>query len=698
MRHPTRAIGVSVRAGAGATREAPHRPPGGADPVRRDETHIKPQVKGWLGAVREDMGMPFGSSRSWPPEVTDEVAAWIDTVKSSGEGTGWVPDRLGLYEALVELRQWLLDPRRYQGQHKKSWESMTGDFARAVTRCGPRLEREAAAPVKSIQEFLASPSLRTDVAARDRTAASVDTALARMGATAGLTAAFDDLVDAVTTHTNFARLVADRRDSLVGCFAAGGRSLENERQSLAGVLRDSARTVAAVTHQLDGGDFKIQSTREAAGLTTGDRLALSQRLLAHVATDRDQAIWVVYADAKVRWSHWYVDVGATRFFDGDTLVSVLRDPAGADQLTAEDLPPEILNSATPFRMRADDLPDPSAEPFVAARVDLTGRTFTDPIATAGEIADSLVGLAAFRQAGTTWRRIRGYIHVLDGQALGSSSWIDPRTDAWVDVDHTDAELAGLAQDLPQGMFADADRLHYLVGLTTDIQDRGRPELTTIISGIRVIDVLTAEEDRVDTAYDLLTDTFAIQWARRLINDTIFRATEGIARDGTLRHAGDFTDLEELGRRLWRNDDSRPSGIIIDRKAALTSMDDLYPRLPEYHVPSRQLRTVHARVQTVDSLSAWVGDLISEFGQKVAQARRIRNSLAHGGPVSPDTVAIVAPFVRQMAATVVNTALWGAIEGQTTDEAFARVRTTTTEWRNEMSFAPSVSEALWPGER
>ena len=642
--------------------------------------------------------MPFGSSRTWPPEVTDEVAAWIDTVKSSEEGTGWAPERLGLYVALVELRQWLLDPRRYRGQHKKSWESMTGDFTRAVTQCGPRLKSEVATPVESIQQFLSNRGLRTDIGARDRTADSVDTALARMGATAGLSAAFDDLVDAVTTHTNTTRLVADRRDSLVGCFAAGGRSLENERQPLAGVLRDSARMVAAVTHQLDGGDYKTPSRRETAGLTARDRLSLSRRLLGYAATERNQAIWVVYADAKVRWSHWYVDVGSTRFFDGETLMAVLRDPPGGDHPTDEDLPPEVLNSATTFRMRAADLPDPSAEPFVAARVDLTGRRFTDPIAAAGEIADSLVALAAFRQAGTTWRRIRGYLHVLDGQVLGFSSWIDPRTDAWVDVDHTDAELAGLAQDLPQGMFADADRLHHLVGLTTDIQDKGRPDLTTIISGIRVIDVLTAEEDRVDTAYDLLTGTFAIQWARRLINDTIFRATEGVARDGTLRQAGDFADLEGLGRRLWRNDDSRPNGIIIDRKAALTSMDGLHRRLPEYHVPSRHLRTVHARVQTVESLSAWVDELVSEFGHKVAQARRIRNSLAHGGPVSPETVAIVAPFVRGMAATVVNTALWGAIEGQTTGEAFARVRTTTTEWRNEMSFAPSVSEALWPDER
>lgn len=636
--------------------------------------------------------MYLGSPRPWPPELGDELASVLDGQRTR-RGRGPVEAHPDLHAALCDLNSWLNDNRPYQKRHRHAWQSVADDVRRAIETRGNRLQARTPDLTKLVTE-LGNVSLGGDPAARLRCRELVDGSVDVLATSEGAVAAFDDLVASLESSQATSKLVLFRRSAFRGCLLAARRNPSVEWPRLTGVLRDAAIDVAIARHQLDGDPLDVTLRRGSAGLSWEARLALCRRLLVAQPFDGSHAVWLVYTDARVRWSHWFQHVGPVTFFNGPDLMTLLSDiEEGKDPPSQIELPSELTNKSSAWRLRRSEFPD-NHEFFVTARVDLEGTLFTDPILTAIEIADALVGLASFRQGGSTWRRLDGYIHVIDGASAGFSSFNSPDDSVWVDMDYTDSELECLERDMAPGSVVGDTILGEITALASGLKSSPDPsDFLSIVHDVRVTDVLASRGGMADWT-ELLEGWFATSWARNEISDSIFRTVEQVVGSQELVHLGQIDGLEDIRRRMMTDDPTRPRGVILNRRVAFEALTEIQDSLPEYHLASRHLHTVVARLASVDALEEWVEELVGDYMALIARTRRCRNSLTHGGPFFEDSARTVVPFINEQARRAVGIALWGALNGKSVTKAYSDQKNYADKWREKLRQSPSVLDAIW----
>jgi hypothetical protein len=126
-------------------------------------------------------------------------------------------------------------------------------------------------------------------------------------------------------------------------------------------------------------------------------------------------------------------------------------------------------------------------------------------------------------------------------------------------------------------------------------------------------------------------------------------------------------------------------------AALPTLSTIWP--VHDHI-GRQLRSLATDLSSPAALEAWCHALGDRWTRARARLQRVRNALAHGGPLTlaADTVHRLA---HQRAGKTLSFTLEALLDGRGAVEAHEDARSHMTAWRNGVAGAPSVHDALFP---
>lgn len=95
--------------------------------------------------------------------------------------------------------------------------------------------------------------------------------------------------------------------------------------------------------------------------------------------------------------------------------------------------------------------------------------------------------------------------------------------------------------------------------------------------------------------------------------------------------------------------------------ALERLRDLVSALPSSAPGARRLRTLATRLATTSAATAWVDELIAQFGEGIDRLARCRNAAAHGGPAERGIIASVREFANHEAARTINLGVWATVK-------------------------------------
>lgn len=634
----------------------------------------------------------LGAPRDWPPSAEEELALLISRL-STDLTLDRSSEALSLSVALDELARWLADPRPYdRGFHRWPWQSMTEDVRHVIETRGPHL-RKVTRDLSQLNALLATPDLGGKPDVRRQAMDLLATGRSELGQAS--VAAFDDLVAAVRDEAATTDVTAARLRALESTLAVTGRSLRNEGSMLAGVLDDAAFDIAVARWELDGmpmPSLSRQTRLDSAGVTPDERVALCHALLQRERTPGRQAVWVVYGHARIAAEGWRADFGPVTFHDGPAmlgLIDVVRDGTGGQR---DDLPEEIWLEGELNDPARRNLTWPNdVEHWVAVRVDLGTRRYSDPVRTAWEQVEALVQVAGFHARGTAWERFGGYLFIEDGQLRGSSFPFAPPFDHRRHLnDYTDEELFRLAPRLQAHLPVTDPLLAELLQVSALVHDREESaDPTTLLQDVRAIELVAS---RCATAWQaLLMNDFAVGSVRRDMRSDVFNAVWTVAGNSELKtRVPALPSPKELQHYL--PGEHRRFELRID--VALAALPPLADAMPTHHAGGRRIRTFAAACADTAALQAWVEESIEDYKRRVRRLKRCRDSLIHGGPVSLDVALTVQRFANRQAQAVVATALESVLQGRPIDDVFAEHRRDDAAWRMTIREARSVAEAMF----
>lgn len=602
---------------------------------------------------------------------------------------------------LDELDVWFIDTRNYERRLRKSeWQSLINDFQTAAATRGARLT--AASPSTDRLITALHPKLGRDWDARQACLHTSAAARRELGSTRATTAAFDDLVESLESPETSQSEVMARLQAFSVTFRCADRALVNFASQLAGVSDNSAVDVALVRHDLEGTDLPTEwpAPDEGAGLSIPERLDLARQLIAQPTPNGHHVIWITYGNA--RFDPWRFEMGPVTFYDGPAMLSCFNemreDPlAGHAGNLAVDgrpygLPPEIVNPESGYYLR-QDLRWPRDAHWVAARIDLGGENYSDPVQVARDQADALVSLAAFHHGRSVWKPLQGHLHIVDGVFWSGSGPFENPADRGQSIapDHTAEALRDLREDLKPHLPVDDPALRELINAATVINTAAiRNDSTELVQSVRTIEFIATHCDIEWQTF--LTSYLATGWAQSELHHDIYRSAANLSNDLTLRRH--FPELGDLHSRILRSDPTRSRGVIARFDIALAALPELAGKLPHHDQYSRTVRTTHRHTESTEAVNGCITDLIDEFGRLVLRLLRCRNSLTHGGPINVETVSTIAPFARNQASTAIAIALSGALSGQAVNVALSDYRDRKEHWRIAALTAPTPMEAIF----
>jgi len=642
-----------------------------------------------------------GTQRHWPPQVDQELAHLLRqwSIREFGTEPDEHPD---LKAVMAELDAWLEDPRNnnyYRTTEWKyrtnEWKSMVFDTRRALRTRGPQLASRTPALTDLLRE-LEKPKIaqevQTNPAVRDHCRALGARSCIELATPGAAEAAFNDLVDAVSTASTSSVIVDAYLQTLDATLSSADRALVREGRDLAGVLDNSAFVIRSVLHDLDGAPLPDRSNLdEDAELSLDDRLALCRRLMRQPATPGHHVVWTCYSHARAR-AWWQLTLGPVTFFDGPALLGALESVSSNSPTeaahAAEQLPAELLSEDELGPSRWSDMMWPEDnERWVAVRVDLREGSYADPVRVAQGQADALVKLAGFHSGRTSWRQLNGYVHIIDDVLRVQSSFAPPIVPP-TGIDTTDDTLAELRPQLAHHLPIDDPRLLELLEAAAIIESHDEDaDPTSLLHDVRVIELLAS---RCSNSWQKhLKETFAIRWARACVMDEIYRSVQAAVGDPQLRGTSGLPQPNELLAHI-----SDGSGRVqVHYDVALAALPVLARELPDHYEGARRIRTTARRTRNIHNLNHWITELVQDYGQRVERLSRCRNSFTHGGPINLNVAATVHLFAKAQATHTTSTGLWAVISGCEVKEAHDKRRADDDTWRNGISTAHSVYDAL-----
>jgi hypothetical protein len=219
----------------------------------------------------------------------------------------------------------------------------------------------------------------------------------------------------------------------------------------------------------------------------------------------------------------------------------------------------------------------------------------------------------------------------------------------------------------------------------------QPPLAAIVLDVRVLELVAARV--TNSAWYAYLDTYhRDRWIRSQIISTLHSTVFAAMRGNHVVPPNAHPQLATLKATLFESTSADRHIFHADRAlAALPTLATIWP----IHDPlSRHLHTLAVHLASPAALEAWCQDLADRWTRARARLRRVRNALAHGGPLTPaaDTVHRLA---HQRAGSALSFTLEALLNGRDPAQAHEDARNRMTAWRSGVSGAASVHDALFP---
>lgn len=643
------------------------------------------------------MTLPLDVPRTYPPTWTDELR-----IALLRPGQAWgAKETLDLISAVAEFESWLNDSRLYDGQHKRSWLSMIDDFRHSASHIGPKL---ADVIVSDLDEVIATANaIKTDLDSQNTTtlqallpsrlpAARIACSrlMARWTDPAVREAAWLDFVDACRDPATSFDTLALRRDLFWKLLRAADYSSDELSQLLAMILSDIEFYIIRARLWLgDVSESEVAWPAPArdAGLTNEQQLTLCQRIVTKSPEQAQHIVWVAFDRTGLGGSSF--TIGPVSFWNCEWVRAVLEQ--GGPNL--EHIPSELRGGEGLFRYY--NLP--LTRDVMLARVDLDSGAFTDPVRIAFEQAEAVVAVAGFRLGQTVWRRIDGYLHAIDGRIRGIGSFtlsrdiIDEPNSLYHDA--MELELESLAPRLASHLpIVDPILTEVIQGVRWWETARKQTALAALLLHVRILDLLAA---RVYAGPwpEYIDSYLRATWIRQTIigllgnvlSDTVFRYEHLVSEN-------DQQIVKDLSAAITSWPKARQA---LDLKRGIAGLPDLARIFPRHDALGRRIQSIAKRLDSPASLMTWCEELSEDWQFIAGRLRRIRNALAHGGPLQDSAAETVHGFAQHLAAWSLSTALEGILDGKSIAVAHDEYRRESNTWLNSIPSASDVGEALFP---
>jgi len=638
---------------------------------------------------------PFNAPRTYPP-------SWIEQLRSAvlSPDVHWTPaEEVSILVATRALRGWLADRRPYDGQHRQGWKSAIADFQRSVGHLGPDLRTvlgtDLAAAVSAVGQLNAdvtSNSARTTALLQARRTSGqqlLDQLSARWAQPQTRVGAWSDLREACHDPAVTWEALGLRRELFWQLVREGDHDAEQMSRHLVGVLANQAYQVSLARLWLgDISEGQVPRPLPAtdAALTEMQQLKLCERLLTKPATQGHYVVWIAFDLAGN--GRYTQDVGPVSFYKAQWLQLALSQRGRPGSMPV----PSELQSTEGF-VRPSDLPDGAGE--VLARVDLGTGAWTDPVRVATEQAEAVVALAGFNIGETHWRRMMGYLVAVDDrvEVLGGFEAVRANVHRANDIyqDAMDAELADLSTKLRAHLpITDPEFSEVVKAVHWWEQARKQPPLAAVLLHVRVLELLSQRAGV--TPWQQYVDEFQqARWVRHLMMQRLHGVIDAcLSRAQLIANQPDRDYLQELSRRITTY---QPGGYALDLREGFNALPNLVRIFDPHDNIGRRVQDAVSRF-TLSALPAWLADLESEWELTLGRLRRVRNALAHGGPVDDDSAETVRVFVEQVARLSLAVALQGLLEAKTVAVANQERKQWIDRWKAALPAAANVPDALF----
>lgn len=628
------------------------------------------------------------------------------------------PESPQIIEVLDELNSWLSDDRQWRGGSPRNWISLIDDLRVAIEDLGPRLRKTlhdenpaALGELKHIRaEFRQSPS-STDGSLRRR--------LARLAATLGDSLVGDEALRGAWNDLLAARGWEQSR-AMAKILLRLGESRGHASESLAIRLRRILADNAYAVSVERGEKSKEGDLLRSANSTTEERLALAETIIFSIPQMGEAVVWLLYAFAPRLWPP-VLEVGPrVTLYDVEWLRSVMQSGNAAYPLPPELevdlqslsllLPP--LESEPPKEGPLPPLGTKPKEdepvPRVAVRLDLGSVQIAQAEALARSSAEALVALADLHGAESPWVLEDSFSMYVDGQH-GAWSFSGPAA-----FSPTTAQSVSMSSDVTSEIIArNAGRW----GSHFPVHDYGMQQATHLLIWLRKARETWAPGrlilcDRIvervagwaglSSPRRLVDDYLKLPWAlHRMRSELTNVAWAAFNSLGSVEHL----DKETWGRfkaghdEILRDPDLEfnlgESSWQVNVQAVMGKLKWLAERVPKDSPAYERAEFLRQKFESGKQAAAWAKELMREFEVIDARARRLRNTLIHGGPVIERVAEETLPFVESVAVDALNISIEGRFDGVDLIDFFLDRRAGAEAILANLKSGADPAKALWP---
>ncbi|MFF9565160.1 hypothetical protein ACF1AJ_17575 [Leifsonia sp. NPDC014704] len=530
-----------------------------------------------------------------------------------------------LFECLDEIEAWLNEKRPFDPKfHVAAWRGAIADAQEAATVVGPALRDQVtlAELEGRLRDVIRGLSGKPDSTLRAAaTEAIVALRIASRSGTARV-AAFDDLVAAVKQKRTNPSRVLGRLDLLCDVLRLGNFDVLVTAAHGAGLL---------------AGEFGLDAAGNVIpALDASLRLGQFRAHLLKPPKSGHGVVWMSYEPARL--GNWKAQVGSVTFYEASVLRELLEHGDDLGQLPTE------LEGSLDNRLF-------DGEDKVAVRVDLGTREPGDLIGDARAIADAAVTLAQFKSATNErfWLHTNHFEIFIDGRRTGGSWSIPKHTRPFYSFfqDH----VADALPDLHNSMAAHMPSMPLPIKELAQAaewwkESRSTSTLPRILMDVRLLEFV-ASRTHVDWEA-FCSRAFKHWWAldelRRALYDDIRQAGE-VVRDDDNR-----AELNDIFARILGSGVNH--SVQIDLRLALRSLSRILELMPSTTFEARRVRRLAASTANVEAVSRALDDNERHWFVLLRRTARVRNALAHGGPVTARTAESVVEFADRLSASAV----------------------------------------------
>jgi hypothetical protein len=182
------------------------------------------------------------------------------------------------------------------------------------------------------------------------------------------------------------------------------------------------------------------------------------------------------------------------------------------------------------------------------------------------------------------------------------------------------------------------------------------------------------------------------WVRRFIRTTLFQlAFDAVNGHERIASAEDRQRLIDFRTAMitWHG-----RMFNLDLQQALTALPEFVRIFPVHTSIGRRAHSLGRKLDSPATILAWRDKLAEEWELLANRLQRMRNSLAHGGPLQDRTAETVHEFAQLLAAYSLSLALEGTLEGKGISVAHDEHRAKVDAWWDSFPSKSTVADILF----